>query len=174
MKQKILVPLDGTTFGESILPKLQTLVFDNAPGADVEVTLLRVISTVNFNVLTDNKAAQLPISADDLEDITKKEQQYLDSVAGKLRSNTVAVMTRIVVGNAAEEIVKVGKEIKANLIAMSSHGRTGIIRWAIGSVTDRVMRLEGTIPVLAVHPTDGIEGNQVLDMNSLHNLVHHI
>jgi nucleotide-binding universal stress UspA family protein len=173
MKQKILVPLDGTPFGESILTKLQSLVFKNMPGTDIEVTLLRVISNLNYNVLTENKAAQLSYSSADLEEMTKREQVYLDGVAVKLRSNTVAVQTRIAVGNAAEEIVKVGQDIKANLIAMSSHGRSGVIRWAIGSVTDKVLRLEGKIPVLAVHPTHGAENTQVLAIDSLQNLVHH-
>jgi nucleotide-binding universal stress UspA family protein len=173
MKQKILVPLDGTQFGEAILSKLDSLVFKNIPGADIEITLLRVISNMNFNVLTEDKAAQLPISSPDLKEMTKKEQDYLDTVVQKLHSVNVTVNTRVVVGNAAEEIVKVGQEIKANLIAMSSHGRSGIIRWAIGSVTDKVLRLEGSIPVLAVRPTDETEGNQVISMGSLQNLVHH-
>jgi nucleotide-binding universal stress UspA family protein len=173
MKHKVLVPLDGTEFGEAILSKLHGLVFKNMPGADIEIILLRVISNLNFNVLTEDKAAQLSISPNDLEEMTIKEQSYLDAVATKLRSNSVTVNTRIAVGNAAEEIVKAGQETKANLIAMSSHGRSGIVRWAIGSVTDKVLRLEGKIPVLAVHPYDGTDGNPVLTMNSLQNLVHH-
>ena len=151
MEQKILVPLDGTPLGEAVLPKLENLVFKGMPGGDIEVTLLRVVSNLNFNYLTTSDAAQLARPDSEMAELAAKEQGYLDSVAGKIKVSGVRVKTRIAVGNAAEEIIKVGHEIGASLIAMSTHGRNGFVRWAIGSVTDRVIRLEGKIPVLAVH-----------------------
>ena len=56
------------------------------------------------------------------------------------------------VGSAAEEIIKAADEINADLIAMSTHGRSGLSRWAFGSVTDRVMR-GGNVPILVVRAT---------------------
>jgi nucleotide-binding universal stress UspA family protein len=58
------------------------------------------------------------------------------------------------VGQAAEEIIKAADEIQANIIAMSSHGRSGLSRWAFGSVTDRVLR-GGSQPVLVVKAPKG-------------------
>jgi nucleotide-binding universal stress UspA family protein len=55
----------------------------------------------------------------------------------------------VTVGEAAEEILKAAKETGANLIAMSTHGRSGLGRWALGSVTDKVLHLS-EIPVLTV------------------------
>ncbi len=53
------------------------------------------------------------------------------------------------VGRAADEIIKAADEIDADLIAMSTHGRSGLSRWAFGSVTDRVLRA-GSMPILMV------------------------
>ena len=63
-------------------------------------------------------------------------------------------------------------ELDAHLIAMSTHGRSGVVRWAIGSVTDKVIRLEGKIPVLAVKAGKQDE-SAVMPMESLQSLVKH-
>ena len=49
-----------------------------------------------------------------------------------------------------DKIVKVAEAANANLIAMSTHGRTGLSRWAFGSITDKVLRREGRIPIVMV------------------------
>jgi nucleotide-binding universal stress UspA family protein len=173
MKVRILVPMDGTNVGEAVLPKLENLVLDYVPHTEAEVILLKVNSIVNYNVLTRDKRAQLPYTESDQKELDEKSQSYLENVAGKLRKKGFNVTTMVKTGTVAEEIVNAAHETKANLIAMSTHGRTGIVRWAIGSTSDQVMRLEGTIPVLAVHPSDGTEGSQVLTKHSLQNLVNH-
>ena len=170
MAQKILVPLDGSEVGEAVLPKLESLILKNVPGANVEVTLLRVIPVVNFNVLTKDERAQLPYTESDQKELNQTASDYLEKVAGKLKAKGFAAKTMVRTGPAAEEIVKVAREIEANLIAMSTHGRSGVIRWAIGSVSDRVIRLEGKIPVLAVHASEK-EQNAVLPLKSLQSLV---
>ena len=173
MDEKILVPLDGTEVGEAVLPKLESLVLGTLPGANVEVTLLRVLSQVNFNVLTDDKRAQLPISDEDLKAMKAEAQTYLDKVADGVKTKGFTVKTLISLGNAADEIVSAAHATGADLIAMSTHGRSGVVRWAIGSVTDRVMRLEGKIPVLAVKASGNKDGSSVLPMESLQSLVKH-
>jgi len=172
MAQKILVPLDGSEAGEAVLPKLETLILRNVPGADVEITLLRVIPVVNFNVLTTDERAQLPYTESDRAELTKTASDYLEAVAGRLSAKGFKTATLVRTGPAAEEIVEAARDIGVNLIAMSTHGRNGIIRWAIGSVSDRVIRLEGKIPVLAVHATDK-DGSPRLPLNSLQSLMKH-
>jgi nucleotide-binding universal stress UspA family protein len=76
-------------------------------------------------------------------------------------------------GNAAQEIVKAAHDIKAHIIAMSTHGRSGMVRWAIGSVTDTVMRLEGSIPVLAVKASGDKTSSPVMPIESLQSLMKH-
>jgi nucleotide-binding universal stress UspA family protein len=128
---------------------------------------------MNYNMLTEDEDAQLPINQDELKDLTQKSQDYLGKVAEGLRIKGIHVNTVVATGRAAEEIVKTARAMNANLIAMSTHGRSGIIRWAIGSVTGKVMRLEGKIPVLAVKASPEKAGAPVLPMESLQSLMKH-
>lgn len=173
MEERILVPLDGSEVGEAVLPKLEDLVLRTSPRMDAEITLLQVISNMNFNMLHKDDAAQLPRDESESKELTDKASAYLEKVAGGLRSKGIKVNTRIAMGRTAEEIVKAANDTDAHLIAMSTHGRNGIVRWAIGSVTDEVIRLEGKIPVLAVRASQKPERSSVLTMESLQSLVKH-
>jgi nucleotide-binding universal stress UspA family protein len=172
MEKKILVPLDGTAVGEAVLPKLESLVLEYVPTDKAEVILLKVISIVNYDVLTHDKRAQLPYSDADQKQLNEEAQAYLDKVADPLRAKGFSVSTMVRTGTVAEEIVNAARETDVNLIAMSTHSSSGIIRWAIGSVADKVIRLEGKIPVLAVRANEK-EESSVLPMGSLQSLVKH-
>lgn len=172
MEKKILVPLDGTAVGEAVLPKLENLVLEYVPSDKAEVILLKVNSIVNFDVLTHDKRAQLAYSDSDQKKLDDEAQAYLDKIAEPLRAKGFAVSTMVRTGTVAEEIVNAAREAKVNLIAMSTHSGNGIIRWAIGSVADKVIRLEGKIPVLAVRANEK-EESSVLPMGSLQSLVKH-
>jgi nucleotide-binding universal stress UspA family protein len=171
MEERILAPLDGSKVGEAILPKIEDLVLRMEPGHDFEIILLQVVSQMNFNYLTEDKAAQLAYSEDELADLKGKAQNYLDKVAARIRSQGIKVRTLVTVGSAAEEIVNTARGIDAHLIAMSTHGRSGLVRWAIGSVTDQVMHLENRIPVLAIKASRKPESSPVLVTGSLDSLV---
>jgi nucleotide-binding universal stress UspA family protein len=172
MKVRILVPMDGTAIGEAVLPKLENLVLENVPHTEAEVILLKVNTIVNFNVLTHDKRAQLPLSENDQKELDEDAQKYLENIAGKLRNKGFNVVTIVKTGNVAEEIVKAAHDLQANLIAMSTHGRSGVVRWAIGSTSDKVIRLEGKIPVFAVH-TNEKEESPVISIGSLQSMVKH-
>ena len=173
MEERILAPLDGTRIGEAILPKIEDLVLRMEPGHDYEITLLQVVSQLNFNYLTEDKAAQLPYDEEDLAELKRKARHYLDKVAAKISSKGIKVRTMVTVGTVAEEIVKAAREIDAHLIAMSTHGRQGIVRWAMGSITDQVMHLEARIPVLAIKASGKPASSPVLVTGSLESLVKH-
>lgn len=173
MEKKILVPLDGTDVGEAVFSKLESIVLKGIPNADVEITLLKVIPIVNFNTLTTDKRAQLPYTAEDTEEQNKNANSYLGKTAEKLRQRGFRVTTMVRIGSAAEEIVKAAHETNASLIAMSTKARSGIIRWAVGSVTDEVIRLEGKIPVLAMHAGPPATETSVLPVGSLQSLLKH-
>jgi len=173
MEERIMVPLDGSEVVVAVLPKLEDLVLRTSPRMDAEVTLLQVISNMNFNMLHKDDAAQLPREESEAKELEDKAYAYLEKVAAGLRNKGIKVNTMVATGHAAEEIVKAANNANAHLIAMSTHGRNGIVRWAIGSVTDEVIRLEGKIPVLAVHASKKPERNPVLTMESLQSLVKH-
>jgi nucleotide-binding universal stress UspA family protein len=149
MYERILVPLDGSKVGETALSNVENLALKLSPGTDVEVTLLQVISDLTYDFLTESDAAQLPYTESDLKQIERMAQKYLDSIAAGLKSKGIRVNTIVIEGHAPDEIIKISQKINADLIAMSTHGRSGLGRWAMGSITDKVLH-ESKIPVLTV------------------------
>ena len=108
----------------------------------------------------------------DQKELNEKSLSYLEEIAKKMRVKGFNVSTMVKTGIVAEEIVEAAREMKANLIAMATHGRTGIVRWAIGSTADKVVRLEGKIPVFAVQANQK-EESSVITMGSLQSMVKH-
>ncbi len=149
MYEKILVPLDGSKIAEAVIPNVEDLVIRMAPKTQIEVTLLQVISNLTYNVLTPEEEAQIPYSDEELKQIKQNTLNYLEKMASTLRSKGIDVKTKVTVGNAAEEIIKAAHETGANVIAMSTHGYSGIKRWALGSVADKVLH-SSEIPVLLI------------------------
>ncbi len=118
---KALVPLDGSKEGEAVIPYIEEL----ASGLKAEVLLLQVG----------------PSKAD--------TEDYLEKVSDRLKSKGITTRFEVRVGDAAGEIIKLADELNADLVAMSTHGRSGIGRWALGSVAERVLNA-GNTPLLLV------------------------
>jgi nucleotide-binding universal stress UspA family protein len=130
MFRRILVPLDGSALAEAVLPQATELA--RLHGA--EVVLLRVESAPDYAVA---QAAE-------------EAQHYLKGVAASLRGARVRVSTMVVLsGDAAGEILVQAELTAADLILMSTHGRSGVGRWMLGSVAEKVLRAAVT-PVLLV------------------------
>ena len=149
MYERILVPLDGSKVGEAALPYVEELVAKLALGTKVEVTLLQVISSLAHYIVAGEASAPIPYTEREMEQIKKKAIDYLDKAGEGLRSKGALVKTEVATGKAAEQIIKVTEEIKADLVAMSTHGRSGLSRWAFGSVTDKLLHA-GNVPILVV------------------------
>ena len=149
MDERILIPLDGSRIGEAALPYVEGLVSKLSPRVKVEFTLLQVVSLLAHYVAAGEAAVPIVYTEREMEQIQQQAKNYLNKVGGNIKSKKVTVKIRVEIGNAVEEIIKVADEINADLIAMSTHGRHGISRWAFGSVTDRVLR-GGHKPVLLV------------------------
>ena len=148
MLKKILVPLDGSKVAEAVLPYVEELVSGLAPGIKGEVTLFHVLSPTYY-VVAGEAGAPIPYTEAEIEQIKKKTVGYLDKAGKGLKSKGATMKYKVGVGRAAEEINKAAEEINADLVAMSTHGRSGLSRWAFGSVTDRVLR-GGKKPILMV------------------------
>ena len=149
MYEKILVPLDGSKVGEAAIPAVEGLVAGLLPGNKVEVTLFRSITQPSYWVIAGESSARVPYTADEMETIKKRDLEYLDKTGETLASKGATVKTMVSIGDAASEILKAAEETGADLIAMSTHGRSGLQRWAFGSVTAKVLRA-ATTPVLTV------------------------
>ncbi len=149
MALKILIPLDGSKTGETALRYVEELVSKLSPRVKVELTLLRVVSLLTHYVAAGELMTPISYTAKEMAQIQRQARSYLNKVGKGIRSEKVSLEIRVVIGNAAEEIIKAADEIDVDLIAMSTHGRHGISRWAFGSVTDKVLR-GGHKPVLLV------------------------
>ncbi|MBI2930071.1 MAG: universal stress protein [Planctomycetes bacterium] len=136
MIERIVVPLDGSALAEAILTQVRRIL----KLADAEVVLVRSYEIapleVGYEVL--------------LEHSRKEADEYLEGVERRLAADGVRVRRIIRPGPPAETILDVANEERASVIAMSTHGRTGLIRFVRGSVTEKVLRAS-PVPVLAVH-----------------------
>jgi nucleotide-binding universal stress UspA family protein len=143
MYKKILVPLDGSTLAEKVLPHAQAL----AKSEDAELVLLRVPLPPSPEFFARNPGLATEI----IEDTEKETQTYLEKEERVVKGSGNQVQTIMREGPVAETILQVADEIHADLIAMSTHGRTGLQRMLVGSVADKVVRLSH-IPVMLIHP----------------------
>ncbi len=156
MYERILIPLDGSKVGEAAIPVIEELITKLRPELKVEVTLLAVITSTTYWVVAGEASAPVQYTEKELDLIKKQVNTYLENTAAELKKKGAAVKTMISVGKAAEEIGKAAAEIKADLIAMSTHGRSGFSRLAFGSVTDKVLR-EAQVPVLTARAPEGTQ-----------------
>ncbi len=144
----ILVPLDGSMLAEQVVPHAALL----AKGLGLKVTLVRVTPSAREYVLRFVEFAGYPFAY--VQDLVKRAdaeaRDYLDRVREKLRQQGVlSVEGRVVHGQPAATIIDMAREVDDCLIAMSTHGSSGVDRWIRGSVTDRVVR-HSADPVLVV------------------------
>ena len=151
MSERIIIALDSSKTGEVTVSYVEELVSKLAPGQKVGIILFHVISQVSRPVAVGFQGGviKVPYTEEELKQIKKNSMDYLEKVGEGLRKKGATVKCKVAVGEAAEEIIKAEETFKADLVAMSTHGRSGLSRWAFGSVTDKVLR-GGNIPVLMV------------------------
>ncbi len=154
MFERILVPLDGSRVGEAAFPVIEQLVDRLAPRTKVEVVLLGVITLLRHWVVVGEASAPVSYTEEEMELIKKRITDYLEKTAENLKQRGIVITTLVRTGNASDEILKAAEDIKADLIAMSTHGRSGLRRLAFGSITDKVTR-SSNIPVLLVRAAEG-------------------
>ncbi len=147
MYSKILVPLDGSELAECSLEHVKRMA---SRGGVSEVILLRVVEPIAPNDAVPWVQANYTIS--DIQRKRREEaKQYLEIAAENLIKSGVPARGEVIDGRAAESIIDYAREHQVDLILISSHGRSGIARWALGSVADRVLR-HSAIPTLLITP----------------------
>ncbi|MDD4635498.1 MAG: universal stress protein [Dehalococcoidales bacterium] len=143
MYKSMLIPLDGSALSETSLAHVLNMTECNNPPA---VVLLRAREPMDSGVrqrLSNDLARQLD------EAYQEEMKEYLEKVAAFLKEKGITAKTVAATGPAAESILDYSRENDIDIIVMSSHGRTGIARWAFGSVTEKVLK-ESAIPVLVI------------------------
>jgi nucleotide-binding universal stress UspA family protein len=150
MFERILLPLDGSTVGETALPAVEELALKLTPSTRVELVLLQILTDLTHYILAGETSTSVPYTEQEVAEIKESLAKYLEKIADGLKGKGLTVRTIVTTSSsAAEEILRVADEVKADLIAMATHGRHGLSRWAFGSVADRVLR-ESAVPVLIV------------------------
>lgn len=170
MYKKILVPLDGSKLAECALPHAEEL----AKGCDAaEIILVSVTERVQGYKAGEGSTEPFVLSGGGFgsaiqpppqrivpEAFGKKEKQadrYLSRIAENLEAKGAKVRTMVLFWPPAEAIVSYAEEKSADIIVMSTHGRSGPSRWAYGSVADKVLRAS-CVPVLMVRAPGCVPG----------------
>ena len=145
--KSVIVPLDGSELAEGVLP----MVVDMAKKLDLEVELFRAYH-IPYNVYAGDEGFYAGNYDELLSSVRDEAKEYLDKKAGELARMGVAKVVCVTKeGFAGDEIIALGRKTSDNLIAMSSHGRSGVKRWVLGSVAETVVRHSGD-PVLISRP----------------------
>ena len=144
MFKRILVPLDGSILSEAVLPHVQNL----ARALDVEIVLLHV--DVSPAPVFDPHTPPLS-PPEEIKKMHADEKIYIKNICSKLESEGVRATYLLREGPVAETIMEVAEIMQADMIAMSTHGRTGMLRLLLGSVAEQVVH-RSHIPVTLIRP----------------------
>jgi nucleotide-binding universal stress UspA family protein len=143
--KRALVPLDGSMVAEGIIPFLLEI----AGPLDMEVVLLRVVVPVPSPAIEGAQG----IEAEDTEKRRLEAEEYLTPIAVELRAKGIRVNTMVRHGTLPQEILAAARTVGADLIAMTTHGRSGLGRLLFGSVAESVLR-QAEVPVFLMRQTE--------------------
>ena len=133
---RVLLPLDGSALSRLALPVAEEM----AAMLNVPITLFQMARMVlpYADAVVGMPLIDYGKMTEDEEKVVRAEITTLEK---QLREKGLTVTHLITSGsNAADEIIKASREVGADLVVMSTHGRSGLARWALGSVAERVLR----------------------------------
>lgn len=152
--QKILIPLDGSRFAESIIPFVEGLVEDG----NSEIILLRVVEPmklVHYSTYEERQSREEIDWERYEEEITTKLERaamhYLTQKEKVLQHKGIKVSSLTLLGKPAQTILEYAEENSVSLIAIASHGLSGITKWAYGSIASKIIETSPK-PVLLIRP----------------------
>ena len=141
----VIVPLDGSELAESVLP----MVAGVAKKLGLEVVLFRAYH-IPYNAYAGDDGYSAVNYDELISSVRDEAKEYLETkVADVQKLGVDKVSMLLKEGFAGDEIITLGRKTPDNLIAMCSHGRSGVKRWVLGSVAETVVRHSGD-PVLVV------------------------
>jgi nucleotide-binding universal stress UspA family protein len=143
--KRVLVPLDGSELAETVL----RFIVEIAGPLDMTIVLLRVVEPAP-PVSVDSMHT---ISVDDIASRRRDAAEYLAPIAVGLRARGIETTSIVRVGSVDQEILAAARGTNVDLIAMSTHGRTGFGRLLFGSVAEQVLR-HADVPVFMMRHTE--------------------
>ena len=154
MFKQILVPLDGSTRAEQALPVAARL----ARASSGSIVLMRV---ANFPMDYGGGYTQAPLLTEQvIETELDNVDDYLKKVATSEALAGISIKTEAMFGQPLQDILAVVESRRVDLIVICSHGRTGLQRWALGSVAQALAH-QSPVPLLVLR-----EGGQVTAISS--------
>jgi nucleotide-binding universal stress UspA family protein len=144
MYRKILVPLDGSKVAEGVLSHAKTLAYSE--GAEL------ILLTVGANPALDFVFSDPGLAQNAVLEQEERSKKYITEIENQLKSAGFKTSTQLRVGAVADVILGVAEELQVDVIAMSTHGRTGPARWLLGSIAERVVH-SSNVPVLLIRAT---------------------
>jgi len=140
MYKRILLPLDGSPLAEEALPHAVA----QAEHFQAELILLKVLEPLaKYHNISLEAAGRAEKATHELA------REYLERIATGVREKSVSVRVITVAGNPHEAIVSCAEAEQVDLIVICTRGHSGLTRWLMGSVADRVVR-GASVPVLLV------------------------
>jgi nucleotide-binding universal stress UspA family protein len=150
MKRHILVPLDGSSLAELALPHAVCIAHATSQG----INLLQAVPLHPVDSLVDWPVATSGAGLESWEHETDAARDYLTSLAGRLEAVGITVQTEVSEDDAASAIMSyVEQHAEVSLVAMTTHGHSGVNRWVFGSVTEKMLHAS-LVPLLLVRPRD--------------------
>lgn len=167
--QKLLIPIDGSEFSRKVLSHVCNIVSPDA----FEITLLQVAdpppqmiapppsttyvgiggNTIPSTITTNPRYAHTVYPAQAEESLTLELIDEMAQDAKLLEDAGFTVSREVRFGDPAKEIITFVEHEGVNLLAMATHGRSGLPRLLMGSVAEAVLR-RLAVPILLVHPVD--------------------
>jgi nucleotide-binding universal stress UspA family protein len=143
--RSVAVPLDGSSMAETVLPHVEKL----AELLSLEVVLLRVVRMVPWAYGAHER---VPMDTTEIEEALEVEaREYLEAVKTRLAAKGIRCRVEVLHGVPWDKVVNFAGKTNDTMVAISTHGRSGITRLVMGSVADMLIRSLET-PVLVVRP----------------------
>jgi nucleotide-binding universal stress UspA family protein len=143
--RSIIVPLDGSELAESVLPTVVEL----AKKLDLEIVLFRAFQ-IPYGVYAAADGYYAINFEKFINEVKEETNTYLEKKTEALKRQGVEQVSHVSKeGLGADQIISFARDTRDNLVAMCSHGRSGVKRWVLGSVTETVVRYSGD-PVLVI------------------------
>ncbi len=147
---RILVPLDGSELSLSILPYVE----DMARALGASLVLINTLIPLDIYPAAEMSPVQV---GSVLDDLMAQARSFLAEVAKEVEARGVKARSVVTVGFPVDEVIRVAQEVGAGLLAVATHGRSGVNRWIMGSVADGIVR-RSTLPCLMVRPEGAGQG----------------
>lgn len=146
MYTHILVPLDGSHLSEQVLPHV---LAQASIGQDTRITLLRAMPFYHPALIEGQ--VYFETRAEEVAAAEQAAKRYLEQIADKIRTSGYQVQIEVSHLPPAEAIVDYAEQHNVDLITIATHGRSGMSRWLLGSVTQKVLHATD-VPTLVVRP----------------------